>query len=88
MAMLERTNDVGHTLASSYRSGLQTSVSKPSFSTQEIEQAKASHDLVSLIGARVKLTREGQESLASPQPLADRAMPFNQASDQTTISRV
>ena len=59
--MLERTNDVGHTLASSYRSGLQTSVSKPSFSTQEIEQAKASHDLVSLIGARVKLTREGQE---------------------------
>ena len=62
MAMLERTNDAGHSPAPGYHNGVkETAASKPSFSTQEIERAKSSADLVALIGKRVSLTREGDE---------------------------
>jgi DNA primase len=60
--MLERTNVAGHSPALGYNTVVKdTSAPKPSFSTQEIEKAKASADLVGLIGKRVTLTREGEE---------------------------
>jgi phage/plasmid primase-like uncharacterized protein len=60
--MNERMTNAGGGSASGLTNTTQqTTVVRPTFSIQEIDKAKANQDLVKLIGARIPLTREGQE---------------------------
>jgi hypothetical protein len=71
MTMTERTNGTGEGMPvpketegsnhREYRSRKNLKALRPSLTAQDIEEAKTRHNLVELIGARVKLTRAGKE---------------------------